>query len=84
MRTTLGGAVDYYNENNPRGEYVLVLEGAPEGCSGSEKTDLCSLSVEEHVKHYTDSGMSQKDAIKVTAKDRGVPKNDIYMYFVKD
>ena len=83
-RTTVSGAVDYYNENNPRGEYVLVVEGAPEGTVASEKIDLCSLSVEEHVGHYIESGMSQKDAIKATAKDRGVPKNEIYMYFVKD
>lgn len=84
MRTTLGEAVIYYNENNPRGEYVLVVEGAPEGSVTTAKADLSSLSVEDHVKHYVESGMSQKDAIKATAKDRGVPKNEIYMYFVKD
>ncbi len=84
MRTTLGEAVTYYNENNPRGEYVLVVEGAPEGFVASGKIDLCSLSVEEHVKHYVDSGMSQKDAIKATAKDRGVPKNEIYMVFANN
>lgn len=84
MRTTLADAVAYYNENNPRGEYVLVVEGAPEGLVSSDAPDLTSLSVEEHVKHYIDSGMTQKDAIKATAKDRGVPKNDIYMVFAKD
>ena len=83
-RTTLGGAVDYYNENNPRGEYVLVVEGAPEGSVKAKAEDLCSLSVEEHVKHYVDSGMSQKDAIKATARDRGVPKNEIYMVFANN
>ena len=83
-RTTLSGAVEFYNENNPRGEYVLVVEGAPEGAVAADKTDLCSLSVEDHVKHYLDSGMTQKDAIKATARDRGVPKNDIYMVFAKD
>ena len=84
MRTTLGEAVTYYSENNPRGEYVLVVEGAPEGSVTTAKANLSSLSVEDHVKHYVESGMSQKDAIKATAKDRGVPKNEIYMYFVKD
>ena len=83
-RTTIGGAVDYYNENNPRGEYVLVVEGAPEGTVISEKVDLCSLSVEDHVAHYISAGMSQKDAIKATAKDRGVPKNEIYMVFANN
>lgn len=83
-RTTLSGAVAYYEENSPRGEYVLVVEGAPEGSVSSPKIDLCSLSVEEHVAHYIDSGMTQKDAIKATARDRGVPKNDIYMVFANN
>lgn len=83
-RTTLAGAVEFYNENSPRGEYVLVVEGAPDGTTLSPTVDLCSLSIEEHVAHYIESGMSQKDAIKATAKDRGVPKNEIYMCFVKN
>lgn len=82
MRTTLGGAVAHYEENSPRGEYVLVIEGAAEGSVASQDEDLCSLSVEEHVEHYINAGMSKKDAIKAVAKDRGVPKNDIYMHFV--
>lgn len=83
-RTTLSGAVDYYNENAPRGEYVLVLEGAKEGSAASQSEDLRSLSVEEHVEHYISAGMSKKDAIKAVAKDRGVPKNEIYQHFVTD
>ena len=83
-RTTLSGAVAFYEENAPRGEYVLVVEGAPEGSLASPTVDLCSLSVEDHVKHYVDKGMSQKDAIKATARDRGVPKNEIYIHFVNN
>ncbi len=81
-RTTLGEAVEFYKQNDPRGEYVLVVDGAPESCLTTLKQDLCSLSVEEHVEHYINGGMSKKDAIKATARDRGVPKNDIYMKFV--
>ncbi len=84
MRTTLSGAVEHYSENAPRGEYVLVVEGAAEGTAASAAVDLCSLSVEEHVEHYVSAGMSKKDAIKAVAKDRGVPKNDIYMLFTND
>ena len=84
MRTTLSDAVTYYTENNPRREYVLVVEGAPKGTASAEKIDLNSLPVEDHVKHYVDKGMSQKDAIKAAAKDRGVPKNEIYMHFVNN
>ena len=83
-RTTLSGAVEFYNENSPRGEYVLVLEGALEKIASCGSLDLCSLSVEEHVEHYISSGMSKKDAIKAAAKDRGVPKNDIYQHFVSN
>ena len=84
MRTTIGGAVAYYDENSPRGEYVLVVEGAAEGTVASKNDDLCSLSVEEHVEHYISLGMSKKDAIKAVAKDRGVAKNEIYQHFVTD
>ena len=84
MRTTLDGAVAYYEENSPRGEYVLVVEGAAEGTEVSKKDDLCSLSVEDHVEHYISSGLSKKDAIKAVAKDRGVAKNEIYQHFVTD
>ena len=83
-RTTLACAVAYYEENSPRGEYVLVVEGTPEGSVSTSKIDLCSLSVEEHVAHYIESGMTQKDAIKATARDRGVPKNEIYMVFANN
>lgn len=84
FRTTLGGAVAYYEENSPRGEYVLVLEGAIKGTAEYEKDDLCSISVEKHVEHYIGLGMTKKDAIKAVAKDRGVPKNEIYQHFVAD
>ena len=79
FRTTLDGAVEYYEQNDPRGEYVLVVEGAPERATGD---DFSEMSVEEHVQSYIDSGMSKMDAIKAVAKDRGVPKNVIYKEFI--
>ena len=78
MRVSLDGALDYYSERAPRGEYVLVVEGCPEGTARPDEIDLCSLSVEEHVQHYIDAGLSKNDAIKKAAKDRGVHKNEIY------
>lgn len=79
FRTTLGGAVRYYAEREPRGEYVLVLEGADEaGCVLADENPLLSLSPEEHVMHYVEGGMSKMDAIKAVAKERGVPKSEIY------
>jgi len=77
LRTTLGGARAHYAENEPRGEYVLVLDGAKEAEISAENP-LCSLSPEAHVAHYESKGMSRMDAIKTAARDRGVPKNALY------
>ena len=75
-RTTLDGAVSIYKEREPRGEYVLVVEG---GIAGqSEDNPLLSLSPEEHVAHYENLGMKRMDAIKAAAKDRGMSKSDFY------
>ena len=78
VRTTLSCAVEYYKGNEPRGEYVLVVEGA----SKIEKNDFSDMSIEEHVESYVAMGMSKMDAIKAVAKDRGVPKNVIYKEFI--
>lgn len=75
MRVTLDEAILYYNEHDPRGEYVLVVEGA---CDGDEDLFFANMTVEEHVEHYISLGLSKMDAIKQTAKDRGVPKGVIY------
>lgn len=80
IRTTLGGAVRLYSEKEPRGEYVLVLEGADEaGCKvEANENPLLSLPPREHVERYIADGMSKMDAIKAVAKERGVPKSEIY------
>lgn len=75
LRLTLGSAVAYYDENAPRGEYVLIIEGAKENNSECFWTDM---SIEEHVEFYISGGLSKMDAIKSCAKDRGVHKNIIY------
>lgn len=75
-RGTLGQMLSDYSEREPRGEYVLVIEGAPEG-SGSD-TSLSDLSPEEHVAFYENSGLARMDAIKSAAKDRGISKSDMY------
>ena len=80
IRTTLDGAIRLYSEKEPRGEYVLVLEGAEEaGVSAPVSEDsLLNLTPYEHVMRYIDGGMSKMDAIKAVAKERGVPKSEIY------
>ncbi len=58
-----------------RGEYVVIVEGA-------EKTEnpLNALSEKEHILHYIAGGMDKKDAVKQAAKDRGVPKSEMYKF----
>ena len=77
LRLTLAEAVSYYEENPPRGEYVLVVEGAKEGSTAAE-TFWADMTIPDHVAHYMAQGMTKKDAIKTAAKDRGVPKNEVY------
>lgn len=76
LRFTLEEAVAYYEENDPRGEFVLVLEGATVG--SCQKAFWEDMTVAEHVSHYIGKGLSKNDAIKAAAKDRKVPKNDVY------
>lgn len=73
VRLTIDGAIAKYEETPPKGEFVLVIEGAPE-----EIEDYSSVSVKDHVMRYIESGMSEKDAMRAAAKDRGVKKSDIY------
>lgn len=83
IRMTLGEAIKYYKENSPRGEYVLVLEGKSlEELQEEERSKWNSLSVEEHIKTYIEEGFSKKDAIKKVAKDREMPKSEIYKYSI--
>ena len=86
VRTTLEGAVKLYEEKEPRGEYVLVLEGAEEaGCfNPCKENELLSLTPKEHVEKYVESGMSRMDAIKAVAKERGVKKSEIYNIMIDD
>lgn len=76
LRMTIDEAVEYYSSNDPRGEFVLVVEGAPSATAGEKFWE--SMSIPEHVTFYIDQGMSKNDAIKAAAKDRKVPKNEIY------
>ena len=77
IRTDLKGASAIYAGSEPRGEYVLVLEGAA-GSDDSRNEEYLSMTPEEHVKMYEEKGMSRKDALKAAAKDRGLRKSDLY------
>ena len=77
--TDLETAVEKYENEDPRGEYVLVLGGQDISAMQDQKrTDYLSMSVEEHMEMYTCKGIDKKEAMKLVAKDRGVSKRDIY------
>lgn len=77
--TTLEEACAYYNEQPPKGECVLVIEGrSREQIAQEEKAQWEEMSIEEHMEHYLLQGIDKKEAMKKVAKDRGVSKRDIY------
>lgn len=79
--TTLKRAIEYYETEEPKGEYVLVLEGKSREEKRQEEIAAWeSMSIEEHMAYYEDQGMDNKAAMKQVARDRGVGKRDIYAY----
>lgn len=77
--TTLEQAIAFYKANEPRGEYVLVLEGKSlEEQEEEKRQSWKEMSIEDHMKYYEDEGFSHKDAMKKVAADRGVGKREIY------
>ena len=83
LRMTLDEAVSYYETHEPRGEYVLVIEGgsgekhAPENASSD-------VSARERVAYYIESGMSKKDAMRTAAKECGLSKNELYALMLQE
>lgn len=79
FQTTLSGAISYYQENEPKGEFVLVIQGKlQEELIQEERKAWESLSLEEHMAHYEEQGISRKEAMKLVAKDRGISKREVY------
>lgn len=79
IRTTLSGAVALYEQKDPRGEYVLVVEGGIK----EESKDEFPEDPEAHVSMYESGGMAHMDAIKAAAKDRGMSKGAFYKLLIK-
>lgn len=77
LRMTLPEAVQYYEENDPRGEYVLILEGAPEGADELSEEERMQQAL-ALVKEFQQGGMRLKDAVKQAAKQADVRKNALY------
>ena len=80
IRKTVDEVLDNIDEY--RGEFVILIEGSSIGKKELELSNLNNMSIEEHYKYYEDQGLDKKDIIKQIAKDRNVPKNDIYQMFL--
>ena len=83
-RLTIGEAISFYETTEPRGEYVLVVSGFEGVAPGNEGEDLTQLSPAEHVAKYEAEGMKKMDAIKKAAKERGVPKSELYKLLLEE
>ena len=81
--TTLSEALEFYRENEPKGECVIVLEGrSREELRMEEVAKWEEMSVEEHMDYYLSQGMDKKAAMKAVAKDRGIAKREIYQSLI--
>lgn len=84
LQMTLADSLSYYEVNEPRGEYVLIIAGrSREEIKKEEQAGWEALSLEEHMTHYESQGIDRKEAMKRVAKDRGVSKRDIYQALLK-
>ncbi len=77
--TTISDVLKFYNDNEPRGEYVLVIDGKTfEEIAEEEKKSWEAMTIEEHMAVYEEQGIDRKEAMKLVAKDRGISKRDVY------
>lgn len=84
MPTTIKDAIAFYEENEPRGEYVLVVEGRSREEKKKKAQEIwLEMSAADHVAFYEEQGMDRKSAMKRAAKDRGVSRRDIYQILLE-
>ena len=78
-KTTLADALSFYREQEPRGEYVLVVEGKSYASIRREQqAGWEAMTLEAHMAYYEDQGIAHKEAMRLVAKDRGVSRRDVY------
>lgn len=85
MPITMEEAIIYYDINEPRGEYVIVIEGKTLlDIKENKKQQFLQMQIEEHMQLYEKKGVDKKDAMKLVAKDRGISKRDVYQYLLEN
>ena len=80
IRTTLAGALELYTQQPPKGEYVLVVAGAPV----IEEPAATTVDATDRVRELMEQGLSRKDAVKQTAQELNMPKNAVYEAALQD
>jgi len=68
---------------NPKGEFVILVEGSKKSEEDEKKEHLNNLSLEEHFEYYKNQNYEKKEIIKKIAKDRNTNKNEVYQYFLE-
>lgn len=80
FRGIITEAIEYFINNEPKGEFVLIVEGC--NILNNDIEDWQNISIEEHLAYYLKDGLSKKDAVKLISKDRGIPKKEVYQYIM--
>lgn len=84
-RTTIEESIEFYQEHESRGEYVLVIEGKSyEDIQKERKQEWEFMTLEEHMGFYESQGHSRKEAMKLVARDRGISKREVYQKLLED
>lgn len=76
---TLGEAIEYFEHSSPRGEFVLVVEGRQNTLDEAEFSDI---SIAEHILQYMEAGLPKREAVKMVAADRKIPKSEVYRHSI--
>lgn len=83
VHTTLDRAPQFFDLVKPKGEYVLVVAGAPASQVRSEAF-YADMTIAEHVAFYINSGLSKMEAMKAVSHDRGIPKGEVYKEMLEE
>lgn len=79
LRTSIEDVLEFYRDQEPRGEYVLVIEGRSyEDIQNERKNEWLQMNLEEHMRYYEEKGVARKEAMKKVAADRGISKREVY------
>lgn len=81
-RGTIDELIDHLRQNNPRGEFVVLVEGAPPENRKKIDCEWHDLSIKEHIILYVEEGLDKKEAVKKVAKDRNIPKREVYDFSI--